>query len=205
MLAARLKLPYIDTGAMYRSLTLLAVQRDVSLEDVSKLAKLAQAMQIRFGRPAKAGTQKVYVNGKDVTQAIREPEITRSVFYVAREPRLRKEMVKKQRAFGKKGGAVMEGRDIGSVVFPKADFKFYFDATPRLRALRRQRELAVVGKKMPLEQVLKEIEERDRSDRERKEGALKVAKGARVLDTTGLTIEATIDKILAILKGPGRR
>ena len=198
-LAAVLKLPYIDTGAMYRSLTLLAVQRGVSLKDVASLAKIAHAMRIRFGRPDKAGAQKIYVNGKDVTKAIREPEITRNVFYIAREPRLRNEMVKKQRVFGNKEGAVMEGRDIGSVVFPRADFKFYFDATPRLRALRRQRELAAVGKRVSLAQVLKEIEERDRSDRERKDGALKVAKGARVLDTTGLTIEATIDKILAIL------
>ena len=190
---------------MYRSLTLLAVQRGVSLEDVGALAKIARAMRIRFGRPSKIGVQKISVNGKDVTKAIREPEITRSVFYIAREPRLRKEMVKKQRAFGQKEGAVMEGRDIGSVVFPKADYKFYFDATPRLRALRRQRELAAVGKHLPLEQVLKEIEERDKSDRERKEGALKVAKGARVLDTTGLTIGATIDKILDILKEPGRK
>ncbi len=188
---------------MYRSLTLLAMRRDVSLEDVSALAKIAKVMRIHFGPPRASGAQKISVNGKDVTKAIREPEITRSVFYIAREPRLRREMVKKQRAFGKKEGAVMEGRDIGSVVFPKADYKFYFDATPRLRALRRQRELAAVGKKVALEQVLKEIEERDRSDRERKEGALKVARGARVLDTTGLTIEATIDKILAIL-GSGR-
>ena len=191
---------------MYRSLTLLAVRRGVSLENVGELTKIARAMRIRFGRPSKTGTQTIHVNGKDVTQAIREPEITRNVFYIAREPRLRKEMVKKQRVFGNKEGAVMEGRDIGSVVFPNADFKFYFDATPRLRALRRQRELAAVGKRLPLEQVLKEIEERDRSDRERKEGALRVARGAKVLDTTGLTIPATIDKILAILKkGAGRQ
>ncbi len=189
---------------MYRSLTLLALRRGVSLEDVAKLAKIAHSMRIRFGRPSKTGAQKIHVNGKDVTQAIREPEITRSVFYIAREPRLRREMVKKQRVFGKKEGAVMEGRDIGSVVFPNADYKFYFDATPRLRALRRQKELAAVGKRLPLKQVLKEIEDRDRSDRERKEGALKVARGAKVLDTTGLTIDATIDKILAIL-GAGNR
>lgn len=186
---------------MYRALTLEAMRRQVPFSHIPELVKLAKKMRIRFG-PMRALSQKVYLNGKDVTKAIRTPELTRNVVYVAREPRLRREMVKKQRSLGSAGGAVMEGRDIGSVVFPKADYKFFFDASPEVRARRRYRELLVEGKKPSLARVAREIQIRDRSDRERKEGALKVAKGALVLDTSGLTIAATVDKILAIL---GRR
>lgn len=198
VLAARLKLPYIDTGAMYRSLTLEGMRRGIPLDDVKALARLARRIKIRFG-PARGGGQKVYLDGRDVTKAIRTPELTKNVYYIAREGSIRREMVKKQRAFGRKEGAVMEGRDIGSVVFPKADFKFYFDADTRLRALRRYRELKAAGKKASLKAVLREIRARDRSDRQRKDGALRVAPGARVLDTTGLTIQATVVKILGIL------
>ena len=194
VLAARLKLPYIDTGAMYRAVTLKAMRTGVALTDIKKLALIAKNIRIRFG-----ARQTVFMDGMNVTKAIRTPELTRNVFYIAKEGLIRRQMVKKQRAMAKAHGAVMEGRDIGSVVFPHADFKFFFDATPRLRAARRYRELAAEGKKTTLERVLREIEERDRSDRRRKEGALKVAKGAKVVDTTGLTIQATIDKILVIL------
>ena len=201
-LAMRLKLPYIDTGAMYRTLTLEAMRLGISFQDLPKLVKIAKGLKIRFG-PMRVFKQKVYLNGKDVTKAIRTPELTRNVVYVAREPRLRKEMVKKQRALGKKGGAVMEGRDIGTVVFPKADYKFFFDASPEVRARRRYRELLAEGKKPSLARVAREIRLRDSTDRNRKAGALRVARDARVLDTSSLTIPATVDKILAILReGP---
>ena len=202
-LARRLKLPYIDTGAMYRALTLEVMRRKIPFESIAKIAKLARGVRIRFG-PVRFDSQKVYLNGRDVTKAIRTPQLTKNVFRVAREPRLRREMVKKQRQLGKKHGAVMEGRDIGSVVFPKADYKFYFDAEPGLRAKRRWRELVAAGKRVRLAEVRREIFERDKSDCERKQGALKVARAARVLDTTGLTIGATVDKILAILRGPAK-
>ena len=197
-LAAYLKLPYIDTGAMYRALTLEAMRRKISFESVAEVVRLARKMDIGFG-PMKKDVQTVYVDGKDVTKAIRTPELTKNVVYVAREPKIRAEMVRKQRILGRKEGAVMDGRDIGTVVFPKAHFKFYFDAEPRLRARRRYKELLEAGKKVPFKRVLEEIRERDKTDRERKQGALRVAKGAKVIDTTGLTIQATIDKILAFL------
>lgn len=195
----RLKLPYIDTGAMYRALTLEAMRLHIPFQNIPELVKLSKKIRIRFG-PMRVFNQKVYLNGRDVTKAIRTPELTQNVVFVAREPRLRREMVKKQRALGKKGGAVMEGRDIGSVVFPKADYKFFFDASVEIRARRRYRELLAEGKKPSLARVAREIKLRDSSDRNRKAGALRVAKGARVLDTTSLTIPATVDKILAILR-----
>ena len=179
---------------MYRAVTLKAMSMGVPLTDSRKLAAVAKNIRIRFGPRST-----VFMDGKNVTKDIRTPELTKNVFYIAKEPLIRHQMVKKQRLLAKQGGAVMEGRDIGTVVFPKADFKFYFDATPRLRAQRRLKELVAAGKRASLEEVLREIEVRDKSDRERKEGALRVAKGAHVLDTTGLTIEATIDKMLAIL------
>lgn len=203
-LAARLKLPYIDTGAMYRAVTHKAMKRKIPLTDVKKLAALAKGIRIQFGpirihKKTSVATQRVFMDGKDVTRAIRLPELTRNVVFIAREPKIRQELVKKQRAMGLKAGAVMEGRDIATVVFPKADYKFYFDANPRLRARRRLKELLKEGKKASFNQVYREILARDASDSQRKAGALRVAQGAIVLDTSPLTIEQTIDKILLIL------
>lgn len=197
-LAKRLKLPYIDTGAMYRAVTLKAMREQISFEDKKKLAALAKKAVIRL-EGKDPGKQKVFLDGKNVTKAIREPELTKNVFHIAQEALIRREMVKKQRQMGKRGGAVMEGRDIGTKVFPDADFKFYFTASDELRALRRQRELAAAGKRLPLEEVLKDMKRRDETDRNRKEGPLRQAKDAILIDTTPLTIEATVDKILPII------
>ncbi len=197
-LAEKLNLPYIDTGAMYRAVTLEALRKKISFQDVERLVEITKKIHISFAK-SRLGEQKVYLNGKDVTRQIRTPELTKNVFYMAQEPRIRREMVKKQRALGLKEGAVMEGRDIGTVVFPKADFKFYFDAKISTRALRRWRELGVEKGRVTLGQVRKEIRARDATDRTRKEGALKVAGNAQVLDTTSLTIAQTADRILRII------
>ena len=203
-LAARLGLPYVDSGAMYRAVTLKAMQSGISFDskhdDKKELIRIAKTCRIRLTTSPK-GLQKVFLDGKDVTEAIREPVLTQNVFYVAQEPLIRHEMVKKQKAMGKKDGAVMEGRDIGTVVFPKADYKFYFEAHPDVRALRRQRDLAKAGKKVPINKVLEDIIARDKTDYERKVGPLKPAKDARVMDTSSLTIDETVDKILRII-GP---
>ena len=192
-LAKKLGIPYIDSGAMYRAVTWKILNRGVALSDKKAMVAIARKLRIRF-----AG-KKVLADGHDVTKAIRTPELTKTVVHIAREPLIRREMVKKQRTLGKKEGAVMEGRDIGSVVFPRADYKFYFDADIATRTFRRWRDLKRAGRPMPMSQVQKEIKERDKTDIERKAGALKVAKGARVLDTSGLTIPQTADKILAII------
>ena len=192
-LAHKIGIPYIDSGAMYRATTLKIMQKNVPFTDLQAMVAVAKKIRIRF-----AG-KKVFADGKDVTKAIRTPELTKNVVFIAREPRIRHEMVKKQRTLGRKEGAVMEGRDIGSVVFPKADYKFYFDADVATRARRRWRELKAAGKPMTLSQVKREIKARDLSDIQRNAGALKVARGARVLDTSGLTIPQTADKILLII------
>lgn len=197
-LAKRLKLPFIDTGAMYRAVTLKALKERVPFEDKKRLVAVARRAKIRLTGtdPAK---QRVFLDGKDVTKAIREPELTKNVFHVAQEPLIRRELVKKQRSLGKKHGGVMEGRDIGTVVFPNADHKFFFVANPAVRALRRRRELLAAGKRVALAQVRKDMLRRDKTDTQRKEGPLRRAKDAVLIDTSSLTIEATVDKMLAII------
>ena len=201
-LAAKLHLPYVDSGAMYRAVTLKAMQLGISFDskfdDKTRLIKIAKSCRIRL-TTSPQGAQKVFLDGKNVSQAIREPALTQNVFYVAQEPLIRREMVKKQKSMGKKDGAVMEGRDIGTVVFPKADYKFYFEASPDVRAKRRQRDLSEAGKKMAIAKVLEDIKFRDKTDYERKEGPLKVAKDAIVIDTSSLTIGQTVDKILQVI------
>lgn len=196
--AKKMKLPYIDTGAMYRAVTLKATQLGVDWSDKKALAKIARVSDIHLegSDPLKI---KVFLDGKNVSKAIRDPELTRNVFHVAQEPLVRHEMVKKQRLMGKKSGGVMEGRDIGTVVFPHADFKFFFEANVSVRAQRRQRELAEAGTRISLEEVKKDLLRRDKTDKERKVGALKQAKDAIYIDTSTLTIPATIDKMLNLI------
>ena len=198
-LAAKMHLPYVDSGAMYRAVTLKAMQKGISfhdtLHDRKELIRIAMGCRIRL-TTSPEGAQKVFLDGKDVTEEIREPALTQNVHYIAQEPRIRREMVKKQKAMGKKDGAVMEGRDIGTVVFPKADYKFYFEAKPSVRAKRRHRDLVSAGKRVPIDQVLADIKFRDKTDYDRKEGPLKKAKDAILIDTSSLTIDQTVDRIL---------
>ena len=198
-LAKRMGLPYIDTGAMYRAVTLKAVREGVSFEDVPALIKLSKKASIHFegSSPEK---QKVFLDKKDVTEAIRHPELTKNVFHVAQEPLIRREMVKKQKALGRKAGGVMEGRDIGTMVFPNADHKFYFEANPQIRAKRRHRELVQAGKNDTFETVAQDLKRRDETDFKREEGPLRKAKDAVLIDTSSLTIDETVDKILQVIE-----
>ncbi|MBI2095293.1 MAG: (d)CMP kinase [Candidatus Omnitrophica bacterium] len=198
-LARRLGLPYIDTGAMYRAVTLQAVRDGVPLKDAKRLAAITRGSRIVF-RDRNGGGQRVFLNGKDVSEAIRGPRLTRQVFYLAREPLVRRELVKKQRRLGRSTGGVIEGRDIGTVVFPRADFKFYFDAHPRVRARRRYKELRLKGEKVSLREVARDVTRRDQTDFSRKVSPLRVAKDAVVIDTSALTIEETVDRIIALIQ-----
>ncbi len=198
-LAKRIKAPYIDTGAMYRALTLKAMKEGARFEDKRALVGLLKKAKIELigSDPFK---QRIQLDGKDVTTEIRSPELTKNVFHVAQEPVIRREMVKKQRRMGLNNGAVMEGRDIGTKVFPDADYKFYFEANDQIRAKRRYRELIAAGQNISLTDVLRDQKKRDSTDYNRKEGPLKVAKDAIIIDTSSLTIDETVDRILAIIK-----
>ncbi len=156
--------------------------------------KLAGNTSIAFKKGN--GNREVYVDDQKVTEEIRAPQVTNSVFYLARLPGVRERMVKLQREMGRGGGVVLEGRDIGTVVFPTADYKFYLDASLEERSRRRFRELKAKGYEVNLKEVEKEVKIRDREDRSRKVGPLKVAGGAIVIDSTGMSIEEEVEAVL---------
>jgi cytidylate kinase len=198
-LAKALKLTYIDTGAMYRSVAWKALRMGADLDDPKALARLAGKLDIGF-RPCRGG-QKVFADGVDVTKAIRSPESTQGASVVAVVPGVRKAMVRRQRMMGRDGGVVMEGRDIGTVVFPKADVKFFVDASVEERARRRFSEMKGAG--VDLTSVQNSIRRRDRRDRGRKDSPLRPAKDAILLDNTGLTKTQSLRRVMSLLKERG--
>lgn len=198
LVAQRLGFLYIDTGAMYRALTLKALRTKADLDDEERLGMLAASTDIKLKQ--ESGSLKVYLDGEDVTAAIRTPEVTNNVRYIARAKPVRGHMVMVQRKLGEEGGTVMEGRDIATVVLPNADRKFYIDAAFDVRARRRYKELKESGSAVSEEDVKKDLKMRDDSDLNRPIGPLKKAADAIVVDTTGLTIEGVVDKVLGIIK-----
>lgn len=196
--AKRLGLLYVDTGAMYRALTLKAVRRNINLEDEGSLTDLACSTKIDLEEAG--GALKVFLDGEDVASLIRAPELTSKVKYIARVPGVRSEMVKLQRTIGSRHGAVLEGRDIGTVVFPDADYKFYLDADLEVRARRRHKELIELGQEVTRDEIKKDVVVRDESDMKRTVGALKKAKDAVLINTTDLAIGEVVDKILSYIK-----
>lgn len=196
LIAKRLNLLYIDTGAMYRALTLKAMRKGLRLEDESSLIALAKSTKIDLEERSKLY---VFLDGEDVSIPIRTAEVTANVKYIARIPGVRHEMVALQRSIGSKRGAVLEGRDIGTVVFPNADYKFYLDASPEERARRRREDLVELGQAADVEDVKKDIMARDESDIKRSVGALKKANDAISIDTTDLTIDEVTEKILSYI------
>ncbi len=197
LIADKLSIRYIDTGAMYRALTLKAMKNNVDLKNESALTDLACNTKIALGVGAKP---RVLLDGEDVTDSIRTPELTNNIKYIAKVPGVREEMVKIQRAIGISGSSVLEGRDIGTVVFPDAKYKFYLDADVKERALRRYKELAAKGEKVDLKDIEKDVVVRDESDFKRAVGPLKKASDAVVVDTTGLTIDQVVEKIITYIK-----
>jgi len=193
-LARRLGALHLDTGAMYRALTLKALETGVDLEDPAALEVLAHATTVELdGEP---GRQRVRLDGRDVTEAIRENRISTHSHYLARTPGVRRVLVEIQRAFAERAGRVVaEGRDQGTVVFPDADAKFYLDAAPEERARRRQRELEARGQPASYRSVLEEIRERDRRDSTRAASPLRAADDAILIDTTHMDVPAMIDAL----------
>lgn len=192
-------LRHIDTGAMYRSIALLALRSGVDTGDESKLAELAEKAEIAF-EEAGDGGQSVAVNGDDVTADIRTPEVTQAVSAVSAHLGVRRAMVRAQRRLAAGGGAVLEGRDIGTVVLPGADVKVYLDATTRVRAERRLRDLQQQGVESSVDEVENDIVQRDKLDSERGESPLKRAVGAVTVDTSNLTIEGQVDRVVEIAR-----
>jgi cytidylate kinase len=195
-LAARLGYVYIDTGAMYRALALKAVRRGIDLGSAGAMAALLRDTQIELV-PGDAG--RVRLDGEDVSAAIRSAEVSAAASQVSVHQEVRREMVARQRVLGEEGGIVMDGRDIGTKVFPDAELKFYVDADPGLRARRRHAELREAGATVSLETVERDLRDRDRADSTRTESPLIRAEDAVLVDTTSLTPEAVIAELLAVV------
>ena len=196
IVAKRLALLYIDTGAMYRALTLKAMRQGLDLTNEDLLVSLARSTRINLEEKNGPG---VFLDGEDVSLSIRTPDVTANVKYIARVPGVRHEMVMLQRSIGRKYGAILEGRDIGTVVFPNADYKFYLDASPEERAKRRCKELIESGQAASEICVKEDILTRDDSDMKRSVGALKKCDDAIFIDTTGLSIDGVTEKILSYI------
>lgn len=189
---------HLDSGAMYRAVGLKALRDGVPLDSPERLAQLAEAARIDL--VPRDGKLRVLLDGEDVTDAIRAPEVSHAASVVAVVPGVRHPMVAEQRRAGERGSVVMEGRDIGSVVFPHADLKIFLDASPEVRASRRQRELEEKGEPMEFEKVLAEVHVRDRRDREREMSPLVRAADAVIVDNTAMDAEETARVIVLLAK-----
>ncbi len=197
--AEQLGFVYFDTGAMYRAVTYKVLQNQISLKDQTQLGHLLDDFQ--FSIRKKDQNYSYYINEEDVTEVIRKPEITRKVSEVSALPAVREALVCIQQAFAEQGDAVFEGRDMGTVVFPQAEYKFYLDAKPSIRAERRYLELKNKIKGTSQEEVLKELMERDKLDSSRELSPLRQAEDAVYIDTSGLSIDAVVALILTYIRG----
>jgi cytidylate kinase len=194
--AGRLHFVYIDTGAMYRAVALWAARAGIPDSDLQKLEQLAREADICF----EAGSQRVFLNTEDVTAAIRTPEMSQMASKVSAVPGVRRAMVEKQREMAAETSVVMEGRDIGTVVFPDARVKIFLDAPSEVRTGRRARELEQRGETVDIAATAREMAERDQRDSTRAEAPLMQAPDAVYIDTGGLTIEEVVDAILKVVR-----
>lgn len=200
-LAERLRVPYIDTGAMYRAIGLAAREAGVGLpiSDPACVAPIAERARIEL-KPDPAGTH-VFLNGRDVTEAIRQPDISLYASAVSAIPAVRRRLVAEQRRLAREQGGVLEGRDIGTRVFPETPFKFFLTASPSVRAERRARELAERGTPQTYESVLAEMERRDRDDQTRADSPLTLDDRYILIDSSSLAVEAVVSEIERRVRG----
>ena len=199
LLAQRLGFLYIDTGAMYRAVALKALRADVPLSEPDAIAALTRAANIHFEVDETGGEQRIFLDGEDVTEAIRTPEVTAFSSPVSAIPGVRSALVQQQQTLGAQGGVVMEGRDIGTVVFPNADVKVFLTASPQERALRRHKDILARGSTATLEEVRRDQDERDWRDATRPVAPLMPAEDAVVLDSDDLTPEEIVEEVLDIV------
>ena len=194
LVAKRLNYRYIDTGAMYRAVAWTAQKKGISLADESAVAKIAQSLKIEFVPSAEG--QEVKVNGKNTGALLKNEAVARGAATVAAQKFVREVLVDQQRQIGKKGNTVMDGRDIGTVVFPEAQKKFFFIADAEERGRRRYKELKSKNPDLDLKTIVEEIRQRDQEDINRKISPLVKAQDALEVDTTRLSIEEVTDYVL---------
>lgn len=193
ILASKCNLMYIDTGAMYRAVAYQTLKDNISIEDEDKIVEIAKNSKIEFI------DGKTYLNGEDISKEIRTMEVTRIVSPISSIVKLREILVDLQREMAKGSDVIMEGRDITTVVFPNATYKFYLDATVEERANRRYKEMLEKGIKTTYDEVFDSIKKRDENDINKEYGALKIAEDAIVVDSTNMTIEEVYDEFEKII------
>ena len=198
LLAERLGYRYVDTGALYRAVGLLAWERQLDPDDVEGLALVCEALDVRF-EPGPSG-QRLFLGQRDVTEQIRRPEVSQMASKVSAQPLVRERLLAVQRELGRGGGVVVEGRDIGTVVFPEADLKVYLDASAEERSRRRYQELRQKGSPTSLALTRTDMQERDERDRGRSHAPLRPASDAVILDTTGLSLAEVADALVDYAK-----
>jgi len=194
LVADKLCYIYLDTGAMYRTLTYLAQQNNISLEDEESLVQLAKTLNFRFEWGI--DRQKVFCNDQDITSQIRTAIVSNAVSILARHPKVREQMVTLQRKIAAGKGVVLDGRDTGTFVLPEAEHKFFLTASVEKRAERRTKELIDQGHLVDLETIKAEIKKRDKNDSERAVAPLKAATDAIIMDSSDLSIQQVVDKII---------
>ena len=202
-LASELGYVYVDTGAMYRAVTLYALRKKYITEQDFDKAALVQELpqvQLQFKFSEDAGFGEMYLNGENVEQEIRQMQVSQYVSRVAAVPEVREMLVAQQKAMGKEKGIVMDGRDIGTVVFPNAELKIFMTASAEERAQRRFKELSERGEQVTYEEVLQNVEERDLLDTTREDSPLVKAEDAKEIDNSHLTLAGQFDKILELYK-----
>lgn len=200
-LAEELDYLYFDTGVMYRAVTLLALERGVQIDDEAAISALAEHINIDVEpAPGDGFPYRVLVDGEDVTQRLRTPDVDANVSQVSAYRRVRQAMSDRQREIGSRGQVVMVGRDIGTVVLPDADLKIYLEATVEARARRRHLEILAKGGAARYESILQSMKARDAFDTSRELAPLKVADDAVMLDTTNQTVEQTLQQALALAR-----
>ena len=197
-LADRIGYTYIDTGAMFRTVALLVSRQGIDPADDRALDALCSRLSIEFD--SSAGVNRVLANGEDVTTGIRSPEISLLTSRVAAMPSVRRHLLLMQQQMGVRGGVVLEGRDIGTVVFPDAEVKFYLTASAEERGRRRYEELKAKGENVSLQQTVKEARQRDQQDLNREIAPLRRADDAIEIDSTALTLEAVLARMESLVR-----
>lgn len=197
ILAKKLNISYLDTGAMYRGIGYYAVSNGVSPDDEQAVVGLIKDLKMEISE--ENGIQQVIVNGKNVTPYIRENSISMAASTISKIPQVRIKLVELQREIAAKSDCVLDGRDIGSYVLPNADYKIYMTASSLVRAQRRQAELALKGQILTVDEILEDIEKRDKQDKTRKFAPLIICEDAVVIDTSFLNVEEVVEKIIDIV------
>jgi len=194
IVARKLGLPYLNSGFIYRAVTLLVMEDGADFEDRERVERLIKQIDLRFEEVG--DRTRVFLGGRDVTRRLKDPDVTPRIYKIANDGHYRELLLDVQRQFAVPHGAVAEGRDMGTVIFPQADFKFYLDASPEERARREQMDLDAAGHSKSYADVLKEVLERDRHDRERAHAPLRVPTGAVMIRTDTLSIKDVVESIL---------